>query len=94
MFCRTFQAPGKKRKRRHSSSARRVAPPEDLIEEFRRKEILVTFQAALESYNEGGTTPKGKLLPIDCMKKLLKKLRLVRSICFWMLPRISIEPTI
>uniref|UniRef100_A0A6U9XVC2 EF-hand domain-containing protein n=1 Tax=Pseudo-nitzschia australis TaxID=44445 RepID=A0A6U9XVC2_9STRA len=75
------QPPKNKRKRLQSSTASIVAaPPEDLIEESRRQEILLSFKTAMQSYNGKGyeaNTASSKLLPISCAKKVLKKIRLV-----------------
>lgn len=52
-------------------------PPEDLIEDCRRKEILLSFKTAVESCNtKGNGNPSEKLLPISCAKKILKQLQL------------------
>ena len=93
-FVELFQAPGKKQKRKRSSRVRQFTPPEDLIEDSRRKEILLTFQTALESCKEGDSTPKGKLMPISCIKKPLKQLQLVRILCFRMPSTTPIEPLV
>ena len=47
-----------------------------MIEESRRKEILLYFKSAVESYGEGGQTPSSKLLPISYIKKPLRQLQL------------------
>ncbi len=77
-FFGNIQAPGKKRKR--SSTARIVAPPEDLIENSRRKEILTTFRNALESAKNGKKGKPDDYLPISSIKKPLKQLQLVSAI--------------
>lgn len=69
-------APVKKRKRKLSSGIRTATPPEDLIEHSRRKEILMSFQTALELSKSGDKSASDKLLPISCIKKPLKKLQL------------------
>jgi len=71
-------SPGTKRKRRNSSSDINAVPPEDLIDECRRNEILRSFQNALEVFREEDeTTMTEKLLPISYTKKPLKELKLV-----------------
>ena len=79
-FVEPFQNPGKKRKRRHSSSARVLRPPEDLIEDCRRKEILISFQTAIKLIKNGDRTHTGDLLPISYIKNPLRQLQLVSSI--------------
>ncbi|VEU42990.1 unnamed protein product [Pseudo-nitzschia multistriata] len=69
--------PKKKRKRTRSSSPNRVVlPPEDLIDESRRKEILLCFKTALESYNNENDETSNEFLPNSFLKKPLKKLKL------------------
>ena len=66
-----------KRRRRDTSSSRKVEPipPEDVIDEFRRKEILLAYKKSIVSCNKK-RNETNKELPISYAKTPLKQLQL------------------
>ncbi|KAG7340558.1 hypothetical protein IV203_024101 [Nitzschia inconspicua] len=66
----------KRRGTRRNTCSNEMAPPEDLIHDSRRQEILQVFQEALQRSRSGAEEYVDTELPLSDARKALKKLQL------------------